>query len=70
MKSTSVGSEVCGNHFYLLLNFTSEVLLNLTAYTVLLLQETREIKNREVVNRHYAGGVMLPPTQQSFTPRR
>jgi len=33
-------------------------------------QETREIKNREVVNRHYAGGAMLPPPQQSFTPRR
>lgn len=30
-------------------------------------QETREIKNREVVNRSYAGGVMLPPPVQSFS---
>jgi len=29
-------------------------------------QETREIKNREIVNRHYAHGVMLPPPVQSF----
>ena len=34
------------------------------------MQETREIKNREVLNRSYARGAMLPPSVQSIPNRR